>query len=241
VRTLARHLRANTVAYLAIFVALGGTSYAAIAIPNNSVGNKQLKKDAVDSKKVKNKTLLKDDFNASTLPAGAKGVDGVPGTTGPQGNKGNKGDQGDKGPNGDQGAPGTRLTESQSVTSLNPGPPHTDILATDTVLLTAPALVTTAATRVHAAAVGSFVGDADSTATCVLKINSTPGVAGPMGQASAISFPVLAFTAPSAAEGSVNVAAGSHVVTFECKDASSAANTGVEFDRGDLRVTTAAQ
>ena len=238
-RSLARHLRANTVAYLAIFVALGGTSYAAIAIPNNSVGNKQLKKDAVDTKKVKNKTLLKDDFNASSLPAGPKGVDGVLGDRGTQGFQGNKGDQGDKGPNGDQGLPGTRLTESQSV-SNNPGT-NTDILATDTVLLTAPPLVTTAATRVHAAAVGTFVGDADSSTTCALKVNSTPGGPNVMGQPSTVSFPFITFTGPHASDGSINLAAGSHVVTWECKDASSTANTGVEFDRGDLRVTTGAQ
>jgi hypothetical protein len=229
----------NGVAYLAIFVALGGTSYAAIAIPNNSVGNKQLKKDAVDSKKVKNKTLLKDDFNASTLPAGPQGIGGVQGGPGALGGQGNKGDQGDKGPNGDQGPPSTRLTASQHV-STNPAP-NTDILATDTVVLTAPPLVTTEATRVHAAAVGTFAGDEDSSTTCTLKVNSTPGGANVVGQTSTVSFPVFPFTAPHASDGSINLPAGSHVMTWECKDASSTAGTGVEFDRGDLRVTTGAQ
>lgn len=42
-----RHLRQNAVAYLALFVALGGTSYAAISIPRNSVGNRQLKNHSV--------------------------------------------------------------------------------------------------------------------------------------------------------------------------------------------------
>ncbi len=41
------HLKQNLVAYLALFVALGGTSYAALRIPAGSVGNRQLKNHAV--------------------------------------------------------------------------------------------------------------------------------------------------------------------------------------------------
>lgn len=32
-----KHIRSNVIAYLALFVALGGTSYAAVSIPNHSV------------------------------------------------------------------------------------------------------------------------------------------------------------------------------------------------------------
>ena len=46
------HLRGNFVAYLALFVALGGTSYAAVSIPRNSVGTKQLRNGAVTLKKL---------------------------------------------------------------------------------------------------------------------------------------------------------------------------------------------
>jgi hypothetical protein len=41
------HLRANTVAYLALFVALGGTSYAAFSLPANTVGTRQLKNHSI--------------------------------------------------------------------------------------------------------------------------------------------------------------------------------------------------
>jgi hypothetical protein len=41
------HLKNNAVAYVALFVALGGTSYAAIKLPAGSVGNRQLKNHAV--------------------------------------------------------------------------------------------------------------------------------------------------------------------------------------------------
>lgn len=41
------HLRANLIAYLALFVALGGTSYAAFTLPANSVGTRQLQNHSV--------------------------------------------------------------------------------------------------------------------------------------------------------------------------------------------------
>ena len=40
------HLRGNAVAYLALFVALGGTSYA-VAVPANSVGTRQIRNHAI--------------------------------------------------------------------------------------------------------------------------------------------------------------------------------------------------
>ncbi len=48
----ARFLRRNTIALLALFIALGGTTYAATALPKNSVGPKQLRKSAVTNKKI---------------------------------------------------------------------------------------------------------------------------------------------------------------------------------------------
>ncbi len=46
------HARTNLVAYIALFVALGGTSYAAISLPAGSVGTKQLRNGAVTSRKL---------------------------------------------------------------------------------------------------------------------------------------------------------------------------------------------
>ena len=40
---------ALVVACIALAIALGGTSYAAVTLPRNSVGTKQLKKNAVNS------------------------------------------------------------------------------------------------------------------------------------------------------------------------------------------------
>ena len=68
---------ANVTSCLALFVALGGASYAATQLPKNSVGPKQLKKNAVTTAKIKNKavtgakikpgTITGTQVNASTL------------------------------------------------------------------------------------------------------------------------------------------------------------------------------
>ena len=69
VRMLSRRVPspAMVVACLALIVALGGTSYAAIRLPANSVGTKQLKKGAVTGVKVKSNTLAGKQINESKL------------------------------------------------------------------------------------------------------------------------------------------------------------------------------
>lgn len=80
------------VACIALTVALGGTSVAAVnALPKNSVGTKQLKKNAVNSAKVKNRSLLAVDFKAGQLPAGPPGAPGAPGAKGDKGDPGTPG------------------------------------------------------------------------------------------------------------------------------------------------------
>ncbi len=68
---------ANVMATIAVFIALGGASYAALKLPKNSVGAKQLKKNAVTAAKIKKEaitaakvkkgTLTGAQINASTL------------------------------------------------------------------------------------------------------------------------------------------------------------------------------
>lgn len=82
---------ANVIATLALFLALGGTSYAVTALPKNSVGTQQLKKNAVTGVKVKDGSLSSADFVAGTLlkgDTGATGAAGATGATGPQGETG---------------------------------------------------------------------------------------------------------------------------------------------------------
>jgi hypothetical protein len=96
--SLTRYIRRHHIALLALFVALGGTSYAAVSLPNGSVGTDQLQHasvttlkvapgaitskrlddgavvrkkigdGAVSSKKVANGSLLAEDLAAGVLP-----------------------------------------------------------------------------------------------------------------------------------------------------------------------------
>ena len=56
-RKLRRPSHATVIAYLALFVALGGTAIAASTLGKNTVGPKQLKKNAVTAPKVKNNAV----------------------------------------------------------------------------------------------------------------------------------------------------------------------------------------
>jgi hypothetical protein len=112
-----RHLGspAMIVACVSLVVALGGVSYAAGVLPNNSVGAAQLKKKAVTASKLKNNavtaakvkdgSLLAADFKAGQLPAGPQGP---------------KGDKGDAGPAGPPGISGYEITDPQ-ITDIPPG------------------------------------------------------------------------------------------------------------------------
>ena len=65
------------VALLSLFVALGGTTWAAISLPANSVGTPQLKANAVTGGKVKNHSLTGPDILLSslgTVPSAARAV-----------------------------------------------------------------------------------------------------------------------------------------------------------------------
>ena len=84
---LHRPTPAMLVALLALFAALGGSSYAALQLPRGTVGTKQLKNGAVTSKKVKNNSLVLRDFRASQRSR----------LRGPRGFQGAKGDKGDPG------------------------------------------------------------------------------------------------------------------------------------------------
>jgi hypothetical protein len=72
---------ANVMSTVAVFIALGGTSYA---VARNSVGNAQLRKNAVTSAKVKDRSLRKNDL-AQSARVGTRGPRGLQGPSGPQG------------------------------------------------------------------------------------------------------------------------------------------------------------
>ena len=83
---------ANVIASLALFVALGGVSWAAVTLPANSVGKRELKRNAVTGQKVANGSLKGADFAAGQLPTGRRGPAGPAGPAGPVGERGDRGE-----------------------------------------------------------------------------------------------------------------------------------------------------
>jgi hypothetical protein len=58
---------ANVMATVAVFIALGGASYAATQLPKNSVGAKQLKKNAISEAKIKDEAVSASKVRKGTL------------------------------------------------------------------------------------------------------------------------------------------------------------------------------
>lgn len=102
--SILRHLRRNLIAYVALLVALGGSSFAATTalLPANSVGTRQ----------VINHSLLKKDFKRGQLPRGLRGRRGPRGIPGARGPTGLTGPVGPQGPKGDTGPPGASALTS---------------------------------------------------------------------------------------------------------------------------------
>ena len=116
---------ANVMATIAVFLALGGGAYAALKLPANSVGSKQLRKRAVTPTKVAPATVAL--FKGQKGDKGDKGDSGPQGAQGPQGEQGAQGVQGVQGIQGIQGAPGpsnayfNATTTGQSSVSISAG------------------------------------------------------------------------------------------------------------------------
>jgi hypothetical protein len=93
---------ANVVATLALFLALGGVSYAAVKLPRDSVGATQIRAGAVGTSEVRDGSLTAADFARGALAGQAA----VPGPAGPTGATGAIGPRGATGATGPQGATG---------------------------------------------------------------------------------------------------------------------------------------
>jgi hypothetical protein len=105
---------ANVVATLALFAALGGSSYAAIAVTgaqvrDGSLTGKDVHNSSLTGRDVRNQSLLAQDFKPGQLPAGPQGPKGDKGDTGPAGV------QGEPGLRGEPGLPGVSDYEQVTV------------------------------------------------------------------------------------------------------------------------------
>lgn len=89
------HMLGNAIAYAALFIALGGTSYAAVKIPahsvgtlqlqNGSVSNLKIRNDSITAAKIRDGSLLMRDFAAGQLRIAVKSAKGPAGPVGPPG------------------------------------------------------------------------------------------------------------------------------------------------------------
>ena len=148
-RRLGRFLRRNTIALLALFLALGGTSYAAASL----ISGTQIKPHTIAKNRLTNKAIKQ--LRGNRGPPGAQGA---PGTQGP---KGTTGAQGPKGTTGAQGPLGPSVAYQDHVAanlavSTNPGAPTT----INSLVLPGPAiyLVTASASMFDGAASPTFCG-----------------------------------------------------------------------------------
>jgi hypothetical protein len=104
---------ANVVATVALFAALGGSSYAAVSITGTqvrdaSLSGRDVRNGSLTTGDVRDQSLLARDFKAGQLPAGPEGGRGPEGPTGQQGPNGPEGPIGQQGPIGPQGLQGER-------------------------------------------------------------------------------------------------------------------------------------
>lgn len=109
---------ANVMSSIAVFlVVAGGTAFAATQLKRESVGTKQLKKEAVSLAKID--AAARSALQGATGPAGPKGD---PGTQGPRGERGEKGEKGEKGDTGPSTGPaGGALTGNYPAPGIAPG------------------------------------------------------------------------------------------------------------------------
>jgi hypothetical protein len=110
-RVRARLTYANVVATLALFIALGGTSYAAATLKKNSVGSRQIRTNAVGASEIRTSAVTDKEIRDDTISLrdiALSARNSLRGTPGPAG------------PPGPAGAPG--VADRAAVNSL--GVPH---------------------------------------------------------------------------------------------------------------------
>ena len=90
-RVRARVTYANTMSTVAVFIALGGTAWAASALPRNSVGPAQIRTGAVGSSEIRNNSIRSADIRNRSIslrdlsPSARSSLRGAQGPAGPAG------------------------------------------------------------------------------------------------------------------------------------------------------------
>lgn len=236
------------VASFALFVALGGTSYAVTQLPKNSVGTKQLKKNAVTSSKVKDGTLVAADFQTGVLT----GVAGPKGDTGATGAAGATGPVGPTGATGAQGVPGPTASANASTpgpTTLTAGGGWTEVIRLTTASTTTGALVLDESMRVFVLAtvsaskgtgLASSVGNLQCRARYALvggafsTLTATPSVTLPDLPSSTAAWTTISLATP------VDLTAGSYDFVVQCAASNSAALGNAQLAASEVHLNLVA-
>ncbi len=138
---------ANVIATIALFVALGGVSFAATQLPRNSVGTKQLKNEAVSTAKIKNAAIVAEKIADSSITTSKLADSSVTGAkvnasslgTVPSAAAATSADHAARADRADRSSRADLATEAEDAESLNGKPAgayggamvsHTDIPAT---------------------------------------------------------------------------------------------------------------
>jgi Collagen triple helix repeat (20 copies) len=163
---------ANVIASIALFVALGGVSWAAVTLPANSVGKRQLKRSAVTSVKVANGSLTAKDFASGQLPAGRQGAAGP---TGPTGAAGERGPSGPAGPKGDSGSAGQKGEKGDPGDTGPAGPSGCDGLLCPGTDLGAGQHATITIDGILIATVAAYRTSCQTPSTCTVRVGGPDG------------------------------------------------------------------
>jgi hypothetical protein len=220
----------TVIAYLALLIALGGTSYAAVKLDGSklekkSVTGRAIKPNSVKGNRLKTNTVAGKQINEATLACAL-----IPGCGG-----GSAGDQGLQGPPGPPGAPGTPGQLIDSVITAATGPATysgfpilanwTTQISTGSGFNAASGLFTVPVTGKYLLSVSSnqtmpASATSNSSITPVLQLRRSSGTTGAViAQA---SFPVL----------NVNVPA---VLSLQTPTIGEATITGIyQFNAGDV-------
>jgi len=200
IRALGRFLRRNTIALVALFVALGGTTYAASTalIGTNTVASPQVVNGSLQAKDLsaKARRALKADRGARGIVGarGARGPTGVQGAQGPRGLQGNQGIQGPQGLSGParayavvaaDGTVNAALSKNVTVNKNGAG----------TYCITLGGGIDPATTTLAASVIFTFGGDT----TAAIQV-ANPAIAN-VGNCAAGQFEVITRTLISAAAG----------------------------------------
>ena len=161
------------VAAIALLVALGGTSIAAVTVvlPRNSVGTLQLQDNAVVSSKVKNGSLLARDFRSGQLPRGLRGLRGLEGPPGPAGAAGTAGPAGATGPAG-VAAPGyvAEVINTASTSSSSNSSDSWSTISGSSTTVTVPTGETDKLVAFFSGVSACYGGPANTTQRCSIRI-----------------------------------------------------------------------